>query len=84
MGKPSLILPDEPTEGIRPNIVAEISGVLRRIASDMNISICLVEQNIRFAERLAGACIILQKGRTVYAGRMRDLREEEANRYLAI
>jgi urea transport system ATP-binding protein len=84
MGKPSLILLDEPTEGIQPNIVAEIAGVLKRIVAEMDLAVCMVEQNIRFARRLADACIILQKGRAVFSGRMRELSDEEANRYLAI
>jgi urea transport system ATP-binding protein len=84
MGTPSYILLDEPTEGIQPNIVAEISGILNRVASEMGIGLCLVEQNLAFARRIADRYIILQKGMIVASGEMKELSDEETQRYLSV
>jgi urea transport system ATP-binding protein len=84
MGGPSVLLLDEPTEGIQPNVVAEICNILNRIAVELNISLCLVEQNLGFARRIVDDYIILQKGRIVSAGKIKDLSDEEANQYLSV
>ncbi|MDR1796428.1 MAG: ATP-binding cassette domain-containing protein [Clostridiales Family XIII bacterium] len=84
MGKPSLILLDEPTEGIQPNVVAEMARILNRIASEMGIGLCLVEQNLGFARRIAENYVIIQKGQVVSQGAMEALDSEEANRYLSV
>ena len=49
MGEPKMMLLDEPTEGIQPNVVLEIADTLKKIAEDTGISIVVVEQNLKFA-----------------------------------
>ena len=51
MGKPSLLLLDEPTEGIQPNIVQDIEQAVRRIIREQRISVLLVEQHLHFVRQ---------------------------------
>ena len=84
MSRPSLILLDEPTEGIQPNVVAEIAATLNRICREMHLSIILVEQNIKFAKRIAEKFMIMQKGSTVASGNIDELTDDIAQKYLAV
>ena len=67
-GKPSLLLLDEPTEGIQPNIVQQIEAALLRIRKDLGVSILIVEQNLDFAWAFADHYYVMQKGRIVREG----------------
>lgn len=60
--KPSLVLLDEPTEGIQPSIIEEIVELLRRLRSGIGISVLLVEQNIDFIRALSDRVLVMQKG----------------------
>ena len=67
-GKPSLLLLDEPTEGIQPNIVQQIEAALLRIRTELNVAILIVEQNLDFAWGFADRYYVMQKGRIVREG----------------
>lgn len=84
MGRPSIVVLDEPTEGIQPNVVSEIATTLNRISKEMYLSIILVEQNIKFAKRIAEDFIILQKGSIVAQGAIGELNDDLAKKYLAV
>lgn len=84
MGEPRMILLDEPTEGIQPNVVMEIADTLRKIAEETGITIAVVEQNLKFARRLAEKFVILQKGTVVASGQMEELDEELVKKYLSV
>ena len=84
MASPKILLLDEPTEGIQPNIVAEIATILERIRKEMNVTLVIVEQNLKFAKKIADNYIILQKGRVVSEGAMESLGDETINKYLAV
>lgn len=60
--RPSLILLDEPTEGIQPSIIQEIGAVLNRLRTEHKLTIVLVEQNLDFIASLAERVLIIQKG----------------------
>ena len=60
--RPSLILLDEPTEGIQPSIIQEIAEVLKRLREEHKLTIVLVEQNLDFIANLAERVLIIQKG----------------------
>ena len=62
MGSPSLILLDEPTEGIQPSIVDEIAGTLAGLRSGSGLAVLLVEQNIEFISGLASRVLVLERG----------------------
>lgn len=84
MSSPKMILLDEPTEGIQPNVVAEIATTLNRISEELGITIVVVEQNLKFAKRLANKYIIMQKGSIVSEGNMEDLTDEVTRKYLVV
>ena len=84
MSHPKALLLDEPTEGIQPNVVAEIGNILKRIHKSMQIPIVIVEQNLKFARRLADRFLIIQKGEIVAGGAMETLSDEIILRYLTV
>lgn len=84
MGEPKMMLLDEPTEGIQPNVVMEIADTLKKIAEDTGISIVMVEQNLKFARRLARDYVIIQKGTVVAKGKMEELDQDTVKKYLSV
>ncbi|MDR2801475.1 MAG: urea ABC transporter ATP-binding subunit UrtE [Desulfovibrio sp.] len=71
--EPSLLILDEPTEGIQPNIVREIAAAIRRFMDEMGMTVLLVEQKLPFARSIAGHYAIMERGRIAARGFMRDL-----------
>ena len=82
--RPTLLILDEPTEGIQPSIILEIEDALRRIKQDLGLAVLLVEQYLDFAERLADKYVIMAKGAVVAAGSTGDLRVEMVRQHLAV
>ncbi|MCA3575172.1 MAG: ABC transporter ATP-binding protein [Aestuariivirga sp.] len=74
MGKPKLLLLDEPSEGIQPSVVSEISATLLRIIRDSGMSLVLVEQNIEMALSLADRVDFFDSGRIVASHKVEALR----------
>ena len=81
---PKLLILDEPTEGIQPNIVHEIGDIIIRLNKEKRLTILLVEQKLPFARRVAQNFCILDKGRSVAADEMENLGEEIINRHLTV
>ncbi len=73
---PSVLLMDEPTEGLAPVIVEALTAVLLRLRAESALSIVLVEQNSRVALAFSERTIILSKGRIVYDGSSAALRDD--------
>ena len=67
-GLPSVLLLDEPSEGIQPNIVQSIAELVPRIARERGIAIVLVEQNLDLVLKAADRCLVMEKGRIVHEG----------------
>ena len=65
---PSVLLMDEPTEGLAPVIVEALADVMQRLAGEGGLSIILVEQNSRIALAFSPRCVVMDKGRIVYDG----------------
>lgn len=84
MNNPSLLILDEPTEGIQPNIVQQIGDILLRLNQEEGLSILLVEQKLPFARRVGKAFCILERGRSVYSGEMSELTPEVVERHLVV
>jgi branched-chain amino acid transport system ATP-binding protein len=76
MGNPSVLLLDEPSEGLAPLIVAEVGRTLRRLKEEGQ-SIVLVEQNRQLALDVADRAVILNTGRCVFAGSAEELCDNE-------
>ena len=77
MGNPSVLLMDEPSEGLAPLIVAEVGRTIARLKREGQ-SIVLVEQNVQLAFTLADDVVILNTGRVAFAGPVAEVRNNEA------
>lgn len=84
MSKPKMLLLDEPSEGIQPNVVTEIADILNRVNKEKNISIFLVEQNLDFAYKIAKKYFVMEKGTIIANGNLKDESEEKLKKYLTI
>jgi branched-chain amino acid transport system ATP-binding protein len=73
---PTILLMDEPTEGLAPVIVEALTAILARLRADSALSIILVEQNSRVALNFSPRTVILDKGRIVYDGESQPLRAD--------
>ena len=82
MGRPTLLLLDEPTEGIQPNIVEEIEAVIGSFRGKMGV--ILVEQFIDFALANADHCYVLERGAVTLSGPPAQLSEARLREALAV
>jgi urea transport system ATP-binding protein len=81
--RPSLLLLDEPTEGIQPSVIVEIEAVLQRLKTSGSMAILLVEQYLDFASRLADYVYVMDQGTIVLEGQLDALQDADVKRYLA-
>lgn len=82
--EPALLILDEPTEGIQPNIVQEIGEILTHLNREQNLTVLLVEQKLLFARRVAHSFCLMDKGRTVAVGSIDELDDELIDRHLRV
>jgi urea transport system ATP-binding protein len=82
--EPKVMLLDEPTEGIQPNIVEEIEAVVTRLNREHGLTIVLVEQSVGFARRAAQRFVIMEKGRIATAGDIGELTDDLVHRHMAV
>ncbi|HEV7866790.1 MAG TPA: ABC transporter ATP-binding protein, partial [Chthoniobacteraceae bacterium] len=73
MGNPSLLLMDEPLEGLAPVIVEMLLKALERLIAQESLAMILVEQSARLALEMTDAAVVLDRGRVAYSGRSKDL-----------
>ena len=81
---PRIVLLDEPTEGIQPNIVEQIEQAIVRLNLDYGMTIILVDQNVNFARRAAQRFVIMEKGQIAADGAVGDLTDELVHRHMAV
>ena len=81
---PKLLILDEPTEGIQPNIVAEIGDVIKQLNTQMGVTVLLVEQKLPFVKKVADRFYILDRGRRVADGKVSELSEHLVKEYLTV
>jgi branched-chain amino acid transport system ATP-binding protein len=85
IGSPHIILLDEPSEGIQPNIVKDIGKTIRRLQESEKMTIMMVEQNLDLIRNVADRCLVMDKGTIVASILPQELDDPEtARRYLAI
>ncbi|GAA6187784.1 urea ABC transporter ATP-binding subunit UrtE [Litorivita sp. NS0012-18] len=77
MTKPKLLLLDEPTEGIQPNIIQQIGRVIEYLRDQGNMAIVLVEQYFEFAYGLADQFVVMRRGEVLKSGSKGDLTRDE-------
>jgi branched-chain amino acid transport system ATP-binding protein len=78
MTNPTLLLLDEPLEGLAPIIVEELAAAIRRMTADEGTAFILVEQHTEVALSLTDDAIVLERGNIVHRARSQDLLKEQA------
>jgi branched-chain amino acid transport system ATP-binding protein len=78
MSNPRVLLMDEPSEGLAPQIVAEVMATIRRL-KEQGLSIVLVEQNPKLVFEVADDIVILNGGRVVAAGPTAEFRQRDVD-----
>ena len=81
---PELLVLDEPTEGIQPNITAEIAATVRKLNASLGLTVLLVEQKLPFARRMADSFAIMERGAIAATGKMALLDDATVKRYLSV
>ncbi|MFT5226170.1 MAG: urea transport system ATP-binding protein [Polaribacter sp.] len=81
---PKLLILDEPTEGIQPNIVQEIGNIIKQLSLDLGVTVLLVEQKLPIVRRTADNFAILDRGRKEAQGPIDELSEDLIRKYLTV
>ncbi|MBT8436454.1 MAG: urea ABC transporter ATP-binding subunit UrtE [Gammaproteobacteria bacterium] len=81
---PKLLILDEPTEGIQPNIVQEIGSIIKQLSSDVGMTVLLVEQKLPIVRRIADNFAILDRGRKAAEGPIEALNDNLIRKYLTV
>jgi urea transport system ATP-binding protein len=81
---PQILLLDEPTEGIQPNIVQEIGHTLFKLNRDLGITMILTEQHIKVARKIGHAFLMMDNGRIVARGPIEDMTDELVEAHMTI
>jgi branched-chain amino acid transport system ATP-binding protein len=76
IGNPSVLLMDEPSEGLAPVIVEELARAIKRLAAAGELAMIVVEQNSRLALSIAPRAVVMDRGRIVYDGPSATLRDD--------
>ena len=84
VSNPRVLLLDEPTEGIQPNIIQQIGEVLRELVTERNMTVVLVEQYLDFVREFGHDFYIMNRGRITANGETTDLTQELISDYLSV
>ena len=84
VGEPRVLLLDEPTEGIQPNVIQAIGQVLRRLVSEKEMTVVLVEQYVDFIKEFGDHFYIMNRGRVVANGDTPQLSESIVRQHLSV
>jgi len=82
--RPRLLILDEPTEGIQPNIIKDIARVIRLLAREKNFAVVLVEQYYEFARELADRIAVMVRGEVALGGPIGEMDDEAVRRLLTV
>ncbi|WP_409423048.1 urea ABC transporter ATP-binding subunit UrtE [Pseudaeromonas sp. ZJS20] len=81
---PKLMILDEPTEGIQPNVVSEIGDIIKKLNKEIGLTVLLVEQKLPFARKVGDRFCLLDRGRNVADGAMASLGDDLIKEYLTV
>lgn len=81
---PQVLLLDEPSEGIQPNVVEEIERIVMRLNQEFGMTVLLVEQNVAFVRRAGHRFAMMEKGRVVAEGAIETLTDDLVHRHMAV
>ncbi len=82
--RPRLLILDEPTEGIQPNVIKDIARVIRHLAKDRGMALVLVEQYFDFARSLADRIAVMVRGEVALEGPAQELDDEAVQKLLTV
>lgn len=82
--QPDVLLLDEPTEGIQPNVVQDIGDIIQTLNKDIGLTVVLVEQKLPFARRVGDDFAIMDRGHIVAKGPMNELGDDLVKQYLTV
>ena len=82
--RPKILILDEPTEGIQPNIITMIGEVIQRLVEQNDMTILLVEQYVDFVKKYADEFLVMNRGRLVTQGPVKQLDAQVINKHLSI
>ncbi len=82
--QPDVLLLDEPTEGIQPNVVQDIGDIIQKLNKDIGLTVLLVEQKLPFARRVGDDFAIMDRGHIVASGAMSELGDDLVRQYLTV
>ena len=82
--EPKLLILDEPTEGIQPNVILEICDIIRKLNTEHGMTVILVEQKLPIARRVANKFVIFERGSNVHSGLMNELDDNLIKKYLTV
>ena len=83
-GDPEILVLDEPTEGIQPNIIQQIGEILRQLVEERGMTVVLVEQYLDFIREFGHDFYIMNRGQVTADGETSDLTEELISNYLSV
>ncbi len=84
IGRPKVLMLDEPTEGIQPNIIQEIGRVLHRLVDELKITVVMVEQYLAFVQDVGHRFYLMDRRRVVAEGPTADLTSDLIHRHLQV
>ncbi|HEY7749730.1 MAG TPA: urea ABC transporter ATP-binding subunit UrtE [Aestuariivirgaceae bacterium] len=82
--QPTMLLLDEPTEGLQPSVVEEIQNIIKRILDDRRCSVLLVEQRLEFVRDITRRFAILETGRIAAQGSVKELTDTVVRKHLQV
>lgn len=77
MGEPSLLMLDEPSIGLQPNLVSDILAQVRKMAHEQNVGVILVEQNANAAFSICDRVISFKSGKIIFNGTSKDISKDD-------
>ncbi|MDA1043591.1 MAG: urea ABC transporter ATP-binding subunit UrtE [Verrucomicrobia bacterium] len=81
---PKVLILDEPTEGIQPNIIQHIGEVLKTLVNEMNLAVLIVEQYLDFVREYSQRFYVMNRGEMVASGKTETLTEDIVKNYLSV
>jgi len=84
VGNPKVLVLDEPTEGIQPNIIQQIGHVLRELVESRDVTVILVEQYLDFVREFGHEFYIMDRGQVMESGETQQLTEEMVEAHLSV
>ena len=84
LGDPRLLILDEPTEGIQPNVIKDIARIIRLLAREKTLAVVLVEQYYEFARDLADRIAVMVRGEVALGGPVGELEDEAVRKLLTV